>query len=29
MNPVYKAQVLTYMKLTNKQLGFLMNFNVS
>lgn len=28
MNPVYEAQVLTYMKLTNKRLGFLINFNV-
>ncbi|HMS65744.1 MAG TPA: GxxExxY protein [Ignavibacteria bacterium] len=29
INPVYEAQVLTYMKLTNKRLGFLINFNVS
>ena len=28
MNPVYDAQVLTYLKLTNKRLGFLINFNV-
>lgn len=28
MNPVYEAQVLTYMKLMNKRLGFLINFNV-
>jgi len=28
MNPVYEAQILTYMKLTNKRLGFLINFNV-
>lgn len=26
--PVHQAQLLTYMKLTNKQLGFLINFNV-
>ena len=28
MNPVYSAQVLSYMKLTGKRLGFLINFNV-
>jgi GxxExxY protein len=28
MNPVFKAQVLTHMKLTGKRLGFLINFNV-
>ena len=28
MNPVYETQVLTYLKLTNKRLGFLINFNV-
>ncbi len=28
MNPVYEAQILTYIKLTNKRLGFLINFNV-
>lgn len=28
MNPVYEAQVLTYLKFTNKRLGFLINFNV-
>ena len=28
MNPVYKAQVMTHMKLTQKRLGFLINFNV-
>ncbi|MBS1552340.1 MAG: GxxExxY protein [Bacteroidetes bacterium] len=28
MNPVYEAQILTYLKLTNKRLGFLINFNV-
>jgi GxxExxY protein len=26
--PVFKAQLLTYMKLTGIRLGFLMNFNV-
>ena len=28
MNPVYKAQLLTHMKLSEKRLGFLINFNV-
>lgn len=28
MNPVFKAQVLTYLKLTGLRLGLLMNFNV-
>ena len=28
MNPLFKAQVLTYLKLTSKRLGFLINFNV-
>ncbi len=28
MNPVYKAQLLTYLKLSNNKLGFLVNFNV-
>jgi len=26
--PVHKAQLLTYMKLTESRLGFLINFNV-
>lgn len=26
--PVYQAQLLTYLKLMNKRLGFLVNFNV-
>jgi GxxExxY protein len=26
--PVFKAQLLTYLKLTHKRLGFLINFNV-
>ncbi len=26
--PVHEAQLLTYMKLTKKQVGFIMNFNV-
>jgi GxxExxY protein len=26
--PVYTAQILTYLKLTEKRLGFLINFNV-
>ena len=28
MNAVYRAHVLTYLKLTGKRLGFLINFNV-
>ena len=28
MIPVFDAQLLTHLKLTNKQLGFLVNFNV-
>jgi GxxExxY protein len=28
MNPVWEAQLLSYLKLTNKRLGFLINFNV-
>ena len=28
LNPVYAAQVLSYLKLTNKRLGYLINFNV-
>jgi GxxExxY protein len=27
-NPVFRAQLLTYLKLTGKRLGFLVNFNV-
>ncbi len=27
--PVHQAQVLTYLKLSGKRLGFLINFNVS
>ncbi len=27
MLPVFKAQLLSYMRLTNKRLGFLINFN--
>ncbi|MEM8953814.1 MAG: GxxExxY protein [Verrucomicrobiota bacterium] len=27
VNPVHKKQLLTYLKLTNKRLGFLINFN--
>lgn len=26
--PVYEAQIISYLKLTNKKLGFLVNFNV-
>lgn len=28
MNPIYQAQLLSYLKLTKKKLGFLINFNV-
>ncbi|MCH5718148.1 GxxExxY protein [Niabella hibiscisoli] len=28
MEPVFKAQLITYLKLTNKKLGYLINFNV-
>jgi len=28
MDPVYKAQILSYMRLTSKKLGLLINFNV-
>ena len=28
MNPIYKAQLLTYLKLTKIRLGYLINFNV-
>lgn len=28
MHPVFTAQILTYLKLTGKRLGFLINFNV-
>ncbi len=28
MHPVYRAQLLTYLKLMDKRLGFLINFNV-
>jgi GxxExxY protein len=29
MNPVYQAQLLTYLRLSGVRLGFLINFNVS
>ena len=29
MNPVWEAQILSHLKLTNKRLGFLINFNVT
>ena len=29
MNPLYEAQLLTYLKLTGKRLGLLINFNVA
>ncbi len=28
MHPVYAAQIISYLKLANKRLGFLINFNV-
>lgn len=28
MNPVYQAQLLSYLRLSGKRLGFLINFNV-
>jgi len=28
IHPVHKAQLMTYLKLTNKRLGFIINFNV-
>ncbi len=28
MNPLYEAQLLSYLKLTGKRLGYLINFNV-
>ena len=28
-NPVHEAQILTYMKLSNKSLGLLINFNIT
>ncbi|MCX6137228.1 MAG: GxxExxY protein [Ignavibacteriales bacterium] len=28
INPVWEAQILSYLKLTNRRLGFLINFNV-
>lgn len=29
VNPLWEAQLLSHMKLTNKRLGFLINFNVT
>ncbi len=29
INPVHEAQILTYMKFSNKSIGLLINFNVS
>ena len=28
VNPVWEAQILSHLKLTDKRLGFLVNFNV-
>lgn len=29
LNPVWKAQIISHLKLTNKSIGFLINFNVT
>ncbi len=29
LHPIWEAQLITYLKLTNKRLGFLINFNVT
>ncbi|MFM9907997.1 MAG: GxxExxY protein [Chitinophagaceae bacterium] len=29
MHPVYEAQLISYLKLSNKKLGYLVNFNVT
>jgi len=29
VNPVWKAQIISHLKLTNRRLGFLINFNVA
>jgi GxxExxY protein len=29
LHPIWEAQLITYLKLTNKRLGFLINFNVN
>ena len=28
IEPIFKAQLITYLKLANKKLGYLINFNV-
>ena len=28
IHPVYQAQLITYLKLSNRKLGYLINFNV-
>ena len=28
MNPVYEAQIISYLKMTGLRLGYLINFNV-
>jgi GxxExxY protein len=28
MNPVFMAQIISYLKLSDKKLGYLVNFNV-
>jgi GxxExxY protein len=29
VNPIWEAQILSHLKLTNKRLGYLINFNVA
>ena len=29
LNPIWKAQIISHLKLTDKHLGFLINFNVT
>jgi GxxExxY protein len=29
VNPVWQAQVMSHLKLTNRKLGYLINFNVA
>lgn len=29
INPIHEAQILTYMKFSNKPIGLLINFNVT
>lgn len=29
LNPIFESQLITYLKLANKKLGYLINFNVT